>query len=485
LLAAGAAAARFSGNVVTGLLPPLVALLVVLLVGFAVFRRRGLRLVEGRSRAADWPRGRLALACGAAVALLLMTFWNLDLAVRQRLAAVHIEAGNIGLSVAPPRVPDRQNAALVYQRAFDAMASSSDWPQHEVLGEEYLDGESDFDFVKPEITAFLQSQQPAIRLLRQAAEMPGCYFERPFTQPNIGILLPEIQNLREAARLLALDARNQAARGDRQAALADARTILALADHTASDPFLMSALASYALQSMAFTVAQNTLARHVASAEELAQFQSAPAPAARSILQRALRMEEAVGLASFSAARFDNPLGTFAPPGSPVGLAGVGPFFRVFLLSRDLDAYRAMMSRYQQIAPLPFYEAEQKIGQVERDLRADRGGILTSLVLPALSGTYRAAAMTEARQDVLRTALAMHAYRAQHEKFPDALDALAPEFLPRVPTDPFTGEPLLLQTTKRGWTVYSVGPDKFDEGGTPLRYKSIPYEGDIGFFFKQ
>ncbi len=74
-----------------------------------------------RAAAADWPRGKLAIALVAAVALHAMTFWNMDLAARQQLASLRTEAGALALSVAPPRMPDRDNAALVYQQAFEAM----------------------------------------------------------------------------------------------------------------------------------------------------------------------------------------------------------------------------------------------------------------------------------------------------------------------------------------------------------------------------
>ena len=71
-------------------------------------------------RAATWPRGKLAAGLAVAIALHLMTFWNLDLAVRQRVETLRVEAGAIALSVAPVPVLDRDNAALLYEQAFQA-----------------------------------------------------------------------------------------------------------------------------------------------------------------------------------------------------------------------------------------------------------------------------------------------------------------------------------------------------------------------------
>ena len=43
--------------------------------------------------AAAWPRGNLAIALLVALTLHVMTFWNLDLAVRQTLSGLRAEAG--------------------------------------------------------------------------------------------------------------------------------------------------------------------------------------------------------------------------------------------------------------------------------------------------------------------------------------------------------------------------------------------------------
>ena len=80
-------------------------------------------------RAGSWPRGRLAIALSVVVALHLMTFWNLDLAARQQLASLRIEAGALALWVAPPRVPDRDNAMVLYQKAFETMGGNGSRPR--------------------------------------------------------------------------------------------------------------------------------------------------------------------------------------------------------------------------------------------------------------------------------------------------------------------------------------------------------------------
>jgi hypothetical protein len=69
---------------------------------------------------------------------------------------------------------------------------------------------------------------------------------------------------------------------------------------------------------------------------------------------------------------------------------------------------------------------------------------------------------TELRVLQIRAAIAL--YQRQHGKLPETLDALCPEFLPKVPLDPFSGKPLRYRTSKYGWVEPSIDPDlTFDE----------------------
>ena len=69
-------------------------------------------------------------------------------------------------------------------------------------------------------------------------------------------------------------------------------------------------------------------------------------------------------------------------------------------------------------------------------------------------------------EKLLQTHIALHAYQLDHDgQLPKKLDALAPNYLDRVPWDDFSGNPLLYQTTDTGYRLYSVGPDGVDDQG--------------------
>jgi hypothetical protein len=66
-------------------------------------------------------------------------------------------------------------------------------------------------------------------------------------------------------------------------------------------------------------------------------------------------------------------------------------------------------------------------------------------------------------------ALAVERYRLAHGKWPQSLQKLTPAFLTKVPDDPFGGGPLHYRRLGDGVVIYSVGPDKEDNGGTLAR----------------
>jgi RNA polymerase sigma factor (sigma-70 family) len=71
----------------------------------------------------------------------------------------------------------------------------------------------------------------------------------------------------------------------------------------------------------------------------------------------------------------------------------------------------------------------------------------------------------EQRQRNRRLAFALAAYRADHGRYPEDLDALAPRYLEEVPNDLYSGKALIYRPSEHGYLLYSVGANGRDEGG--------------------
>lgn len=80
---------------------------------------------------------------------------------------------------------------------------------------------------------------------------------------------------------------------------------------------------------------------------------------------------------------------------------------------------------------------------------------------------YVLAMATEtASVNCLRAAVAVEEYRRDHEeRVPGSLSELVPSYLAGTPVDPFSGKSLIMKSDAGGYTVYSVGRNRKDDGG--------------------
>lgn len=89
------------------------------------------------------------------------------------------------------------------------------------------------------------------------------------------------------------------------------------------------------------------------------------------------------------------------------------------------------------------------------------------MLVPAFSHLSRSVYQIQARRDAAIIAIALELYRREHGKLPTTLGELTPRYLPRVPADPFDGQPLRYRLIGSRAVVYSIGTDGVDDGGTP------------------
>ena len=114
--------------------------------------------------------------------------------------------------------------------------------------------------------------------------------------------------------------------------------------------------------------------------------------------------------------------------------------------------------------------------EVHHDLRSNlhppdlRWGPFNRLALvgaEAISGVIKATARGQTLLNIARVAIALERHRLKHGSLPSTLDALAPEYLPSIPTEVFDGAPLhyALKDNAQGFTLYSTGWKGTDDGG--------------------
>ena len=476
LLAIGAfAAVEFAGGAWFPLVCASIAGGACLAAAIIVIRRGRISTVVNGQIAATWRLNRLALALGAVILLACMTFWNLDLAVRQEMAAMRVEAGAVALSISPPRIPDSQNAALLYIQALEILDAQAEpeemaWDKAVTnwLNPHPIDGTFKPD--DQEMLAFMARQASVIELIRKAAELPGCNFGTEYNPPSRDVRLPPLHKVRRLGQLLCLSSRVAAHQGRMTEAMNDLNAVLALAKHCTSDPSTIASIVSFGSEEQAFETFQYVLGQGAPTAESLNAIHLDPTLSFNAALHRSMRLETAFGISMFT---MPHPSALFAV--TSMGLPwyievldyASGPY-RVFLLDCDMAAYLRWMHRSEQLSAQPYHESLQEWQKTPWSERREVGGLLTSYFAPAFSRAAEMAAKADAWHRLLGVAVAMWRYRLAEGAFPGDLGQLVPRYMLTVPVDPFTGKALSIIQTDDGQTViYSVGPDLVDDGGKP------------------
>ncbi len=96
---------------------------------------------------------------------------------------------------------------------------------------------------------------------------------------------------------------------------------------------------------------------------------------------------------------------------------------------------------------------------------------------------HRALQIAYAQTQVLLVRAAVLRFHYDRKVFPERLEQLLPDYLPEIPVDPFSGQPIAYRASGDFPIVYSWGPDEKDHyGGLPYRpERGMNSEGDLFF----
>lgn len=134
-----------------------------------------------------------------------------------------------------------------------------------------------------------------------------------------------------------------------------------------------------------------------------------------------------------------------------------------------LDIFRAARDSHSWVAASASFES---------DLTAERQQwcgydnwryLLSGALRPVMpESTLRIQMQFETQRQMTVTAIALERYKLAHERFPEQLDKLIPQYLSELPQDYMDGKPLRYRRTGDGsFLLYSVGEDGVNNGGDP------------------
>jgi hypothetical protein len=337
----------------------------------------------------------------------------------------------------------------------------------------------------------LSKYDPAIEELRQVSQLPHSRFPLNYDiEDPAEILLPHLSILKQCSLALQLRAIAELQNNQPEKALDDVKLALQLTDKIHTEPFLISHLVRIAMLQITLQPVWEGLAEHQWSDAQLAALDSELAKV-DFLADYKLSMRGEMGM---QGGMFDylrhhpeqlyNLSGNFGgdkhlplPGRIVIHLIPSG-----WLYQNQLHCARPMVELYlpvtdanqQTISPSKVKKVDAAV--IAQTQRVSPYNVIERLLLPALGNAARRFAYGHASVDLARTAIALERYRLAHGEYPESLDALAPQFIAKLPHDIIGGQPsqgsgsasqpLHYHRTSDGqFVLYSVGWNETDDGG--------------------
>ncbi len=444
-----------------------------------------------------WPR-RLILGAIVLVALVAGLYALFDYLQERDLHEAVAEADRLDpgwrfedLQKARAEVPDDENAAPVVLAARAQMPAR--WltgpppPGRERLEDALADRappERLDDETRKDLGAELKRVAAALDTARGLADRPRGRYAVAWTKDHVGTLMPHLEQVRDVIRMLVLDAARRSAEGDGEGALRSCRAALNAARSVGDEPAMVSFLTRIAGTGQAVRALERALAQPEAPAAALEELQRLLAGEAEEPLQLRAARAERIGyyecLEVMRAGKFDRK--SYGLATSFLGATGDDLLDRG--KARGCEAaFLHYCNELVEIAKLPTQEQPERL----KALRAPTHQLPTLLQglmqggstdWPRYAQSFHRA---KAELRCAEAALAAERYRLAEGRWPDDLAALVPRYVAAVPADPFDGQPLRLRRLPDGLVVYSVGPDRTDDGGNLDRKRPTAPGTDIGF----
>ena len=342
----------------------------------------------------------------------------------------------------------------------------------------------------------LSKYDSAIEELRQASRLPYSRFPLGYDSENPGIiLLPHLSLLKRSALVLELRAIAELQNGQSEKALDDVKLMLRLTDAIRTEPFWISQMVRIAMLQITLQPIYEGLAEHKWSDAQLSEM-DAELVKLNFVADYYLVMRGEMGYQDslFGYLRH-HPKELYNLSGDFGGERHLPLPSRIFIhlipsgwfYQNQLHCARPMVELYlpvmdasqQTISPGKVKKADATITAQTRRLNPFN---VTErmMMLPSLGNAASRFAHAQASADLARVAIALERYRLAHGDYPESLDALAPQFMEKIPHDIIGGGPLHYRRTNDGqFVLYSVGWNEKDDGGVVVFAKGSTPSVDI------
>ncbi len=384
-------------------------------------------------------------------------------------------------NVTPEKVPDEQNAAVLYKKAA-SMLKAQPGPEKDWL--KRLGNLSGAPFKKTDDPDKLAKQKQevaelkqlmgqdvvaqAISLVEQGTQRPACQFFDGNAKHGLSLETPGAKDLRDLICVMGTKVHFEAEAGQPQKAWGMIPTLLRFADGPRNEPSVEGQFARIAMINYSCATIQRLCEIAPPDDENYAKIDGLVA--SMDVVQPMVRAVDAerLLLGEWLFNLPDDELFEILRK-NPWGMEDTapGPFYRLTFrfatlkprFAADHAAYLQVMGKTARLLQGPYIPRESPEFKEIDSLTGHH--FATDKLAPALWGIQWFAYRTVANVRITRAGLASFRYKQAHGTWPQSLDALD---LKNV-TDPFSGQPLHYRVEGEGFVVYSVYEDQKDNGG--------------------
>lgn len=318
---------------------------------------------------------------------------------------------SVSASVTAQSPPAAGNAAATYKEAAAWWETHAQGESRTLTDEELGILADPFDPSSAAQRAAFEKVKPYVDLIRRAGHTATIERSLDYDQ-GFDLLLPHLSQMRNAARILRLDAQARMDAGDTGAAIESLRAITGISAHSKTDNILISSLVSAAVLNLENTVFREALDRGAIDAtsaeailKDLQRFAgNDPINLAEALLTES-RMARASG---------ERMLGTPEGASELASLVGGNDEVVEQLMSATPDEIRAQLDRYEetmtqasQAAMNPDRDAARAaLAEIERAVESGEAGLAAQLLMPAFTKAaevnWQVVDMLAERERVLR-----------------------------------------------------------------------------------
>ncbi len=426
-----------------------------------------------------WKRNgrRLAATCLALAAIWTATNIYATILLNRELEAIRQRGEPLTMAeLAPPPVPDNQNAALAYERAYKTLkklpwTGGMEWNPTTIHGG--LKKPLSPQQVSLIRRCVLQQCRPAIEMTRQASRLPLYRSSMNWSQSATTLEFTQLAPLRELARLMNAAAIQEAQDGQTEQAIADVGVIYYLGEHIASDPVLVPLLVSVAINNMGHdALAQVFEYSKLTAAQQIAVEAIFPRLDQEENYARAMRGERTCIHSTFQEliASQTTMLEVSKLIGGSEDAADNVYMSVLFLMSTRFG--RILWCPMIKLDEVWFLRSNPANTQPLSLTSVPDYAIFTKLFLQSYQNAHAGVERANDLENIARIALALNVWKNTHKTYPKYLSAFKTFQMPSL-QNALNRKTIGYKTEGNQFLLYSFGVNRRDDGGKSCKFNVI------------